>query len=323
MRTTRCQLVLPHWPSLRALRRPTTIFVSNEKDNTVTVLDSETLKTIKTIPTGKRPRGIVHHAGLQGSDGLLGDDDRSTSSTPRRSKLYACTPGRTRNCSTSIPRASASTSPTRTTATSRARACQRQSAGRNPGRRRAGRHGGQPRRQIVVATSEADEHGAHHRRQHVQVLANMLVDTRPRVARIHEDGRHVWVSAEIGGTVAVIDAATYKITKKLDFEIPGVRAELIQPMGIRFSKDGKQAFVAIGRANRIAVSIRRPTRRRTTSSSASVPGTWRCAGRHEALCRQRTHQRHDRHRRCHLEGRKVRAGRPAALGHCRQAVRID
>ena len=55
------------------------------------------------------------------------------------------------------------------------------------------------------------------------------------------------------GTVAVIDAATYKITKKLHFEIPGVRPELIQPMGIIFSKDGKQAFVAIGRANRIAV----------------------------------------------------------------------
>jgi YVTN family beta-propeller protein len=63
----------------------------------------------------------------------------------------------------------------------------------------------------------------------------------------------VWVSAEIGGTVAVIDAATYKIVKKMHFHIDGVRPELIQPMGIVFSKDGKQAFVAIGRANRIAV----------------------------------------------------------------------
>lgn len=40
---------------------------------------------------------------------------------------------------------------------------------------------------------------------------------------------------------------------KLRTVIGGVRAELIQPMGIVFSKDGKQAFVAIGRANRIAV----------------------------------------------------------------------
>jgi YVTN family beta-propeller protein len=41
-----------------------TLFVTNERGNTVTVLDSTTLKTIKTIPTGQRPRGIV--AGPQG-----------------------------------------------------------------------------------------------------------------------------------------------------------------------------------------------------------------------------------------------------------------
>ena len=32
-----------------------------------------------------------------------------------------------------------------------------------------------------------------------------------------------------------------------------MRSELIQPLGIRFSKDGKRGFVALGRANRIAV----------------------------------------------------------------------
>ena len=46
---------------LAAARRPSpcTIFVSNEKDNTVTVLDSETLKIVKTIKTARRPRGII------------------------------------------------------------------------------------------------------------------------------------------------------------------------------------------------------------------------------------------------------------------------
>ena len=47
--------------------------------------------------------------------------------------------------------------------------------------------------------------------------------------------------------------ATYKVVKKLGFAIEGVRDELIQPLGIRFSKDGKRGFVALGRANRIAV----------------------------------------------------------------------
>ena len=63
----------------------------------------------------------------------------------------------------------------------------------------------------------------------------------------------MWVSAEVGGTIAVIDPTTAKIVKKFGFQIAGVRPELIQPMGIIFSKDGKLAFVAIGRANRIAV----------------------------------------------------------------------
>jgi len=36
-----------------------TIYVSNEKDNTITVVDGATLATLKTIPVGQRPRGIV------------------------------------------------------------------------------------------------------------------------------------------------------------------------------------------------------------------------------------------------------------------------
>jgi YVTN family beta-propeller protein len=61
------------------------------------------------------------------------------------------------------------------------------------------------------------------------------------------------VTSEVGGTLSIIDAATFKIAKKIGFEIAGVRSELIQPMGIRFTQDGKRAFVALGRANRIAV----------------------------------------------------------------------
>jgi YVTN family beta-propeller protein len=35
------------------------IYVSNEKDNTVTVIDGTTLQVLKTIPTARRPRGII------------------------------------------------------------------------------------------------------------------------------------------------------------------------------------------------------------------------------------------------------------------------
>jgi YVTN family beta-propeller protein len=86
-----------------------------------------------------------------------------------------------------------------------------------------------------------------------EVLENILVDTRPREAQFTRDGRHVWVSAEIGGTVSIIDAKTYKTVKKIGFQIPGVNPELIQPVGIEMSKDGKLAFVALSHANRVAV----------------------------------------------------------------------
>src|SRR3954454_15099200 len=35
------------------------IFVSNEKDNTISVLDSNTLQVTKTIKVSRRPRGII------------------------------------------------------------------------------------------------------------------------------------------------------------------------------------------------------------------------------------------------------------------------
>ena len=61
------------------------------------------------------------------------------------------------------------------------------------------------------------------------------------------------MSSEIGGTVSVIDNKTFKIIKKISFEIPGLRSEAIQPVGVRITKDGKKAFVALGPANRVAV----------------------------------------------------------------------
>ena len=35
------------------------IFVTNEKDNTVSVIDSTKLEVVRTIPTGHRPRGVA------------------------------------------------------------------------------------------------------------------------------------------------------------------------------------------------------------------------------------------------------------------------
>ena len=85
-----------------------------------------------------------------------------------------------------------------------------------------------------------------------ELVDNVLVDTRPRVARFSADGKSLWVSSEIRGRVSVIDAESHGILAVIVFAVPGVAAELLQPVGIELTGDGRRAFVALGPANRVA-----------------------------------------------------------------------
>jgi YVTN family beta-propeller protein len=78
-------------------------------------------------------------------------------------------------------------------------------------------------------------------------------DARPRYAEFKRDMSELWVSSEIGGTVSIIDPGKRTVTGKINFNIPGLRREAIQPVGMGITKDGKTAFVALGPANRVAV----------------------------------------------------------------------
>jgi len=86
-----------------------------------------------------------------------------------------------------------------------------------------------------------------------KVVANVLVDSRPRHAEWTSDEKRVWVSSEIGGTISVIDTTSHQIVHKITFAVPGVPAEAIQAVGIALTKDRKLGFVALGPANRVAV----------------------------------------------------------------------
>ena len=106
---------------------------------------------------------------------------------------------------------------------------------------------------LLVATSETTNMAHFIDTATNQIVSNVLVDSRPRVAQFTADGNEVWVSSEIGGTVSVIDAATRKVTRKIRFAVAGVPKESIQPVGIALTPDRKTAFVALGPANRVAV----------------------------------------------------------------------
>jgi YVTN family beta-propeller protein len=82
---------------------------------------------------------------------------------------------------------------------------------------------------------------------------NIIVGTRPRRLALTPDGKELWVTNEIGGTVSIIDTATHKIIDQIIFEPEGFRSEDITPVGIVMTKDGSTAFVAMGGANHVAV----------------------------------------------------------------------
>jgi PQQ-dependent catabolism-associated beta-propeller protein len=86
-----------------------------------------------------------------------------------------------------------------------------------------------------------------------QIMGNLLVGSRPRFSEYKADGSELWVTSEIGGDLTIIDPATRQIKKIVKFEIPGLRSESIQPVGINITKDGKFGFIDLGPANRVAV----------------------------------------------------------------------
>ncbi|NDV52728.1 PQQ-dependent catabolism-associated beta-propeller protein [Yangia sp. PrR007] len=85
------------------------------------------------------------------------------------------------------------------------------------------------------------------------VIADILVDTRPRRFALTPDGKELWVSAELAGIVDIIDVETLKLVGDVPFLPTGFRAEQVTPVDLEISADGQRAYVALGRANHVAV----------------------------------------------------------------------
>lgn len=85
-----------------------------------------------------------------------------------------------------------------------------------------------------------------------KVLDNLLVDTRPRYVSFTPDGSRFWVSSEVRGTVTVFDTASRKQVGKIDLDAANLTDGIVQAVGTTFTRDGKRAFVALGRGKRVA-----------------------------------------------------------------------
>jgi PQQ-dependent catabolism-associated beta-propeller protein len=85
-----------------------------------------------------------------------------------------------------------------------------------------------------------------------RVVKNIPVGKRPRRMALTPDGKELWVTNELGASVSIVSTASHEVIATLAFSLKGARAEDITPVGIVMSSDGKRAFVALGRANHVA-----------------------------------------------------------------------
>jgi PQQ-dependent catabolism-associated beta-propeller protein len=232
-----------------------TAYITSEKDNSISVIDTDKLEVIKTVKVGQRPRGIV-----MSNDGKWlivctsddndvkvydaktleyvkslpsGPDPELLTLHPDGKRLYIANEDDnlvtvvdidTSKVITEIP------------------------VGVEPEGM-----GMSPDGKVLVNTSETTNMAHFIDTTTHKLFDNVLVDSRPRVAMFNSAQTQLWVSSEVGGTVAVINPADRKVISKINFAIPGVEQESIQPVGIRITKDDKIAFVALGPANRVAV----------------------------------------------------------------------
>ncbi|MBS9478036.1 PQQ-dependent catabolism-associated beta-propeller protein [Ancylobacter radicis] len=230
-------------------------FISNERDHTMTVLDMDTLKVIETVKTGRRPRGIT-----ASPDGKLiyvcaSDDNRvevydaktlklvKTLRSGPDPELFVLHPS-------GNPLYIANEDDNMVTVVN---VENNDLIAEIPVGVEPEGMGISPDGKYMVNTSETTNMAHVVDTATNEIIENILVDSRPRIAEFSADGKQLWVSSEVGGTVSVIDPATWKIIKKISFKIPGVADDAIQPVGVRITKDGSKAFVALGPANRVAV----------------------------------------------------------------------
>ena len=231
-----------------------TAYVTNEKGNSVSIIDTATMETTKTVKVGQRPRGLALSKGDAFLFVCLGDDDTiqildtktlqiigELPSGPDPEQLRLSPDGATLFVAnendallTAIDVAS------------------RKAISETPVGVEPEGVAVSPDGKTVVVTSETTSMAHFIDWPGDKSVANILVPSRPRFAEFKPDGSEVWVSSEVGGKVTVIDPVKKTVVQTIAFDVPGLRPEAIQPVGIRFTSDGKLGFVALGPANRVA-----------------------------------------------------------------------
>jgi PQQ-dependent catabolism-associated beta-propeller protein len=230
-----------------------TIFVSDEASDCVIAVDGATLKPIECIHVGQRPRGLVASKNGKTLYVAVGNGNAiAILDTAARKMLrsiptpdpetFALSPDESR-----IFIANENDSEMSEIRIADGKVLRQVPVGGEPEGTAVSRDG-----KLVIQASETGSMAHVIDAATGKIISNLIVDTRPRYIAFTPDGSRFWVSSEVRGTVTVFDTATLKQLGKIDFESAALTQNLIQANGIRFTRDGKRAFVGLGRGKLVA-----------------------------------------------------------------------
>jgi PQQ-dependent catabolism-associated beta-propeller protein len=104
----------------------------------------------------------------------------------------------------------------------------------------------------VYITSESSSSVSVIDTQTGQVVKQFLVGARPREAVFTSDSTRAYITAENGNVISVVDTKAHAVVKTI--ELPrGEGSSQLKPKGVVVSRDGKRVYVATGRGNSVAV----------------------------------------------------------------------
>ena len=85
-----------------------------------------------------------------------------------------------------------------------------------------------------------------------RIKTNITVGARPRRFAIAESRQELWVTNELAASISVISLKDFSVLATIPLQLKGARSSDITPVGLVMTKDGKRAYVAMGRANHVA-----------------------------------------------------------------------
>ena len=232
------------------------IFVSNESDSTVSVIDGESFEVIATVATGLRPRDMRWNAdktrlliAASGADRIealdvatleivdsieAGEDPEIFQIDPSGRILVA-----TNEDDNEVTVTDLATGKTLRTI---------EDVGIEPEGVTFRNDG-----KVVFVTSEVTNTVLVVDPWSGEILDEALVGARPRRGAVTPDDTEYWVTNELGGSVSILDAQTFEPLDEIYFEKRGMRVEDINPVDFAMTRDGTTAYITLGRARHVAV----------------------------------------------------------------------